>query len=150
MSRATPQLRIFAQRIIACETNGHKPAKTSVAATDFAVEAKLRPRLALLMGQGGFRALLTRSLALASSEVSCLRTVQVGADGSLAGLEELSTQFAPEELLESRVVLLAQLLGLLVVFIGPGLTTRLVAETWPKILLDDLDFVNGGKNEKTK
>ena len=40
--------------------------------------------------------------------------------------------------------------ALLVAFIGPTLTRRLVAEIWPPILLNDTDFGSGGKNEKTK
>jgi hypothetical protein len=52
--------------------------------------------------------------------------------------------------LEGGVVLLAQLLGLLVAFIGENLTLRLVREVWPKVPLDDLDFGKGEKNEKTK
>jgi hypothetical protein len=47
-------------------------------------------------------------------------------------------------------VLLAQLLGLLVAFIGKNLTLRLVGEVWPKAALDDLDFGTEEKNEKRK
>jgi len=43
------------------------------------------------------------------------------------------------------VTLLAQLLGLLVTFIGEALTVRLVREVWPKVPLDDLDFGNAGQ-----
>jgi hypothetical protein len=42
------------------------------------------------------------------------------------------------------VVLLAHILGLLVAFIGPDLTSRLIGEILPHIPLDDLDFGNGG------
>jgi hypothetical protein len=41
--------------------------------------------------------------------------------------------------------MLAQLLGLLVAFVGESLTVRLVREVWPKVRLDDLDFGNEGK-----
>ena len=102
------------------------------------------------MGNAGFRALLSRALALANAEVPWLRAVQVKADGSLEGLEELHAQLDPDEIFEGRVVLLAQLLGLLVAFIGENLTLRLVREVWPKLSLNDLDFGKGGKNEKTK
>ena len=102
------------------------------------------------MGNGGFRALLSRALALANAEVPWLRAVHVKADGTLEGLEALHAQLDPAEFLEGRVVLLAQLLGLLVAFIGPSLTLRLVGEIWPQISLNDLDFGNGGKNEKSK
>ena len=37
-------------------------------------------------------------------------------------------------------MLLAQLLGLLVAFVGKNLTLRLVREVWPNSKLDGLDF----------
>lgn len=137
MSRATPQMRAFAEDLIACETGETRFAETKHPA-DFPVFEKLRSPLATLMGNGGFRALLSRALALARAEVPWLRAVHVKADGALAWVEELHPPLAPAEFLEGRVVLLAQLLGLLVAFIGPGLTARLIGEIWPKILLNDL------------
>jgi len=44
---------------------------------------------------------------------------------------------------EGRVVLLAQLLGLLVAFIGEDLTLRLVREVWPKLSINDVNFGKG-------
>ena len=52
--------------------------------------------------------------------------------------------------MESRIVLLAQLLGLLVAFIGETLTLHLVRDIWPKTTLNDMGFDNGDKNEKAK
>ena len=142
-------MRDFAKRLIAYETGGNKSSGTKTPAA-FHVCEKLRPHLATLMGNAGFRALLSRALALASAEVPWLRAVHVKADGSLEGLEELHAQLDPEEFAEGRVVLLAQLLGLLVAFIGEDLTLRLVREVWPKLPLNDLDFGKGDKNEKAK
>jgi hypothetical protein len=130
-------MRAFAEDLIACETGETQFSKTKYPA-DFPVFEKLRSPLATLMGNGGFRALLSRALALARAEVPWLRAVHVKADGALAWVEELHPPLAPAEFLEGRVVLLAQLLGLLVAFIGPGLTARLIGEIWPKILLNDL------------
>ena len=96
----------------------------------------------MLMGSVGFRALLLRALALATVEVPWLRAVEVKGDGSLAGLEELQAQLAPEETAEGRVVLLTQLLGLLVAFVGENLTVRLVSEVWPKLPLNDSEIDN--------
>lgn len=144
MSRATPQTRNFAKSLIAYETGENKFAeiKTSAACR---VGEKLRPQLATLMGNVGFRALLSRALALANAEVAWLRAVHVRADGTLEGLDELEAQVHPDEIFEGCVVLLAQLLGLLVVLIGENLTLRLVRDTWPKLALNDLDFDKGGK-----
>jgi hypothetical protein len=142
-------MRDFAERLIAYETRGNKFSETKVPAA-FLVCEKLRPHLARLMGKVGFRELLSRALALANAEVPWLRAVHVKADGSFEGLDELGAQVDPDEIFEGRVVLLAQLLGLLVTFIGEDLTLRLVREVWPKLSLNSLDFGKGDKNEKPK
>ena len=149
MNRATPQMRYFAQRLIAHETKGNKSFEVKLPAA-FLVFEKLRPHLANLMGSTGFRALLSRSLALASAEVPWLRAVHVKSDGSLEGLEKFEAQIDPDKFFEGRVVLLAALLGLLVSFIGEKLTLQLVRGVWPKLSLNDLDFSKGVENEKTK
>jgi hypothetical protein len=137
-------MRTSAKRLIAYETSGNKTSGTKTPAA-FDVCEKLRPHLATLMGNGGFRALLSRSLVLANEEVRWLRAVHVKADGSLEGLEELETQVDQAQLVEGGVVLLAQLLGLLEAFIGENLTFRLVREVWPKVPLNDVVFGNGRK-----
>ena len=149
MSRATPQLRHFAKRLIVYETNENKSAKTKTA-VPFPVPEKLRPHLVALMGNGGFQAILARALALAKTEVPWLCPVYINAGGFMEGLEGLQAQRGPDEFLEGRIVLLAQLLGLLVAFIGENLTLRLVREVWPKVPLDDLNLETRGKHEKTK
>jgi hypothetical protein len=121
MNRATPKVRSLARDLI--DNDG-----SETLAADFVIE-KLRPPLANLMGIGGFRALLLRALRLAGTEISWLGAVDVKADGTLEGLH---LQIDRGEFLEGRVVLLAHLLGLLVAFIGPALTSRLLAEIWPK------------------
>jgi hypothetical protein len=63
----------------------------------------------------------------------------------LEGLDELESEADPEEIAEGSVILLSQLLGLLVAFIGEDLTLRLVREIWPKVPLSDLDFSKGDK-----
>jgi hypothetical protein len=149
MSRATPKTRNFAERLIAYEMSGNKSSETKTSAAFFVGE-KLRPQLAALMGNVGFSALLSRALALANAEVPWLRAVHVKSDGSLEGLAELESQVDLEEIVEGSVVLFAQLLGLLVAFIGDDLTLRLVREVWPKLSVNNLDFGKGDKNEKPK
>ena len=132
-------MRDLAELLIAYETSGKKSSATKIAAV-FPVIARLRPHLASLMGNTGFLALLLRAQARAERDVPSLRAVQVKADGSLEGLDELEAQVGRDKFFEGRVVLLAQLLGLLVAFIGEHLTLRLVGEIWPKLQLNDLDF----------
>lgn len=149
MSRATPQMRNFAKRLIAYEAGGNKSSGIKTPAA-FLVCEKLRPQLAMLAGNGGFHALLSRAFALANPEVPWLRTVHINADGSLEGLEELHTRLDRDELFDGGVVLVAQLLGLLLAFIGENLTLRLLREVWPRVPLDDLVFDNVERYEKTK
>jgi len=132
MSRVTQQMRAFAQRLIAFETQRINAAGTETAAA-FQVCQKLRPHLAPLMGSTGFHALLSRALALASAEVPQLRTLQVNTHGSLALVDESAGSLRPEELTEGSIVLTAQLLGLLEAFIGESLTLRILREVWPKL-----------------
>ena len=148
MSRATPHMRNFAKRLIADKPSGNKAAATKNTA-DFNACEKLRPNLTTLMGNVGFCALLSRALALAQAEVLWLRAVKVNTEGTLEVVEE-SAHFDPDKLFEGELVLLAQLLGLLVAFIGKSLTLRLVREVWPNAKLDELDFGTEGKNEKRK
>ena len=53
----------------------------------------------------------------------------------------------PEDVAEGGVALLAQLLGLLVAFIGESLTLRLVHDIWPAVPLSDLDFGERGEEQ---
>ena len=144
MTPATAQMRSIAQRLIDYETQGKGPSETTDTLT-FRVVDRLHPQLATLMGHGGFRALLARALALAGAEVSWLREIHVGADGTLDGSATRHAGLEPAEFREGRVILVAQLLGLLVAFIGPALTARLMGEIWPQLAADNVDFGNGDK-----
>lgn len=149
MNRASPKTRHLAKRLILCETKASKVSEPS-RATAFDVCEKLRPQLATLMGNGGFRAILMRALALARAEIPWLNGVQVKADGTLEGLTEHQPQPGSDEFIEGQIVLVARLLGLLGAFIGENLTLRVVVEVWPKLPLEDLEYGKGDKNEKTK
>lgn len=144
MSRAAPKMRAFAERLIAYEARQYSSSETKIPAACFVIE-KLRPQLATLMGNIGFRALLSRTLALANTEFPWLRAVRVKPEGSLEGLDELGTQVDPDEIFEGCAVVLAQMLGLLAAFIGEDLTFRLVREVWPKLPLNNLDAGKGDR-----
>ena len=97
------------------------------------------------MGNVGFSALQSRALALANGQFPWLGEVRIKADGGFEGLDAVDAQVGPEEFLEGCVILFAQLLGLLVTFIGEELTLRLMREVWPELPFDDLDFRTGEK-----
>jgi hypothetical protein len=142
-------MRDFAKRLIAYETRQGQSRGTKPHAVVLVCE-KLRPHLAILMGNAGFRAVLSRALALAGAEVPWLRTLHVNPDGSLERVIDHAAQVAPDEMADGNIVLLAQLLGLLVTFIGEVLTLQLVRDVWPKLPLKDLNLGQGNENEEAK
>jgi hypothetical protein len=147
MNRVTPQMRSMATALIAYESRHNKTSEAK-STLGFHVCEKLRPQLAILMGNGGFRALVSRALTIANEEVPWLRRVHVKSDGSLEAVGKLKAQISADQIAEGRVVLLAQLLGLLVAFIGENLTLQILHDVWPKALITAGDSANGGKNEK--
>ena len=149
MSRATPRLRNLARRVIAFEAKKNGPA-TRNGPPAFPVHEELYPLLESLIGSGGLRALLSRALALAIAELPWLRSIPGSADGALEEGAEPCAQLDPDKFFEGRVVVLAQLLGLLEAFIGESLTMRLVRDAWPKVSFNDLDLGEGDAHEKAK
>ena len=139
-------MRRFAGRLIDYEAPLRSPSSD---AARHAVIDELRPQLVNLMGMGGFRGLLSRAIVLGGEEARWLRAVHVTADGSLSGLEEYSA-LEPGQFAEGKVILLAELLGMMVALIGYGLTLRVVLDIWPKLSLGDLNLGNGEPHEKEK
>jgi len=139
MSRATPKMRAFAERLIADEERGNKsPGIKAPGALQ--IFEKLRPHLATLMGTTGFRGLISRALMLAAGEAPWLCRLQVRGDGMVVGFDGTDWWADAEKMTEGNVVLVAQLLGLLVAFIGEQLALQMVREVWPKLSIDGLDF----------
>ena len=89
---------------------------------------KLRRLLSTLVGSSGFRSLLARALTLAKAQDPRLSVAQIKPDGSLEGLSDLGKQDQATE-----VILIAQLFGLLVTFIGESLTLSLLLDAWPDL-----------------
>ncbi len=138
-SSATVKLKEIARRLLAGEAASGEPSSANVPAV-FRVCEKFRQPLEKLLGVGGFQALLSRALAMAGAEVKWLRALQIKADGSLEGLNELDGKLDAHALAEAEIVLAAHVLGLLLTFIGPALTRQLLHDIWPKA--DDLNFGN--------
>ena len=110
MSRTTPELKSVAERLLGYETAAGKSAAEHGTAA-LRVCEKFRHLLSTLLGPAGFRALLARAVTLAKAEAPELRPLQVKADGSLEGLSTDNGAVPKGE-----VILVAQLVGLLVVF----------------------------------
>ena len=139
-----PQTRGMARRLLAYEAvTGETSVPTESAS--LRVYEKLRRPLCALAGVVDFRSLASRALTLARAEAPSLNAVQVGADGSLTGLDELGPQKGKDKSKEGGAILVAQLLGLLLTFVGEGLTLRLVQNVWPESTFDDRDSGKGKK-----
>ena len=131
-----PESRHLAERLLTYEAVAGENSEPTQSAA-FRVCAKLRRPLITLTGVAGFRSLLSRALTLARAEAPSLSVVQVAADGSLEGLDELASQTDKEQARDEGAILIAQLLGLLLTFIGDDLTLRLVQDEWPAAAVDD-------------
>jgi len=132
-----PKLKACARQLLAFELASGK----SAGAEDFAafrICEKLRGPLGKLLGLGGFRALLSRALALAGMEFPWLGKLFIKDDASLEGFAALQAELDSDAITAGGVALVAQFLGLLVTFIGPALTLGFLREVWPTI--DDLNF----------
>jgi hypothetical protein len=126
------------RRLLAYEAIAGKTSEPTQSAA-LRVYEKLRRPLFALVGVAGFRSLASRALTLAQAETPTLSVVQVTTDGYLQGLGELDQQIEKNQAEEGGAILLAQLLGLLITFIGEGLTLRLVQDAWPDAAFGDHD-----------
>jgi len=125
---APPQkTRELARSLVASEADATPTSLHSEPAT-VRVYEKLRRQLGAPVGPDGFQALASRALALAKSESPRLRTVQVTANGGLRGLGEVESQADADEDGEAGVILIAQLLGLFLTFLGEATTLRLIED----------------------
>src|ERR1035438_10474454 len=92
------------------------------------VYERLCRRLCAPVGVDGFQALASRALALAKSQSPRLSAVQVTANGGLRGLGEVESQSGTDEDGEAGIILIAQLLGLFLTFLGEATTLRLIED----------------------
>ena len=141
--------RHLAQRLLAYEAVAGENSEPAESAA-FRVCAKLRRPLITLAGVAGFRSLLSRALTLAKAEAPSLSAVQIAADGSLKDLDALEPQTDKEQARDAGAILIAQLIGLLLTFIGEGLTLRLVQDVWPEAAFNGHFFEKERKLERTR
>jgi hypothetical protein len=138
MSTIPPAIHHLARQLLAGE-----PPRAGSSHGDFdrAVRAceKLRTPLAKLAGAAGFASLLSRALALTKRQAPSLRSLRVEGDGLLAGFNEIRQDAkSADEARGEGTILVAELLNLLVTFIGEPLTLQLVREAWPDMPAETL------------
>ena len=119
--------RDLARSLVACEADASATSLQAEPAT-VRVYERLRRQLGASVGVDGFQALASRALALAKSESPQLSAVQVTSNGSLRGLGEVASQTNTDEGGEVGIILIAQLLGLFLSFLGEATTLRLIED----------------------
>jgi hypothetical protein len=142
MSTVPPAIRDLAGRLIALEAARDESPGAPVGGA-VRVCDRLRVSLSRLTGVAGFRSLISRALALAKAEVPSLAPAQVRADGSLEGLDGTVHDQDARAGVEAGVAVVAQLLGLLMTFVGEPLTQRLVRDAWPNASITVTDAEGG-------
>lgn len=96
---------------------------------------KLCHELVELVTKVGSRALFARALYLTRPEFPFFAGVRAepGLDTALEGLHNILLDVEPEQAREGLAALLANLIGLLVTFIGEDLTLGVLAAVWPDV-----------------
>jgi hypothetical protein len=117
----------LARSLVASEADANATSLHTQPAT-VRVYDRLRRQLGAPMGAGGFQALASRALALAKSESPRLSAAQITANGDLRGLGEAESQTDAVEDGEAGIILIAQLLGLFLTFLGEATTLRLIED----------------------
>ena len=135
MNQQSPgSVRDLAQLLLAFEAADLNSVEHHTPAL-FRVSEKLRSSLTRLAGAAGFSTLLARALTLARNHTPgtpALHALRVSPDGTLETPGELQDDIA-----EAGVLLIAELLGLLVLFIGESLVLRLLLDIWPNLSVSE-------------
>ena len=135
---ASPPSDVFpAQRQVALwvlrqESNDADGADSMQAALERSCQ-KLCVRLAKLVTATGSQALLARAIRLAAADAPFVGGLRAGVvpAACLEGVHDATRGVPPELAQTGLVAVIAHLLGLLVTFVGPDLTARIVGEVWP-------------------
>ena len=117
--------RDLARSLVASEADASATSLQTEPAT-VRVYERLRRQLGAPVGADAFRSLASRALALAKSESPRLSTVRVTANGDMRGLSEVEFQTGEDDDGEAGIILIAQLLGLFLTFLGKATTLRLI------------------------
>jgi hypothetical protein len=119
--------RDLARSLVAGEADASATSLQTEPAT-VRVYERLRRQLGAPVGVDGFQALAARALSLAKSESPRLSSVQLTANGGLSGLGAVEFHTEADEDGEAGIILIAQLLGLFLTFLGEATTLRLIED----------------------
>jgi hypothetical protein len=125
----TPTTRNLAKQLLALERD---ETVSDMSNAISCVCDKLRRPIATLAGAAGFRSLLERALTLSKQECQVLDAWEVQPDGSIRGLDGETAQWGS--------ILIAQLIGLTITFIGESLTLQLLQNAWPNLPCSEVSY----------
>jgi hypothetical protein len=127
--------RDLARSLVSSETDASASSLQTWPAT-IRVYERLRRQLSAPVGAGSFQALASRALALAKSQSSRLSGVHITANGGLRGLDEAESQTNMDEDSEAGIILIAQLLGLFLTFLGEATTLSLLEDLRLQVVVE--------------
>jgi len=131
MEKPSQTIRELASRLIEAEASaGTGPA---VHGAELVCQ-KLQLSLTRFAGVDAFSALMRRALALSRAEIPALKDVKVGPEGCVEGLDLVTADGG----IESGTTITANLLWLLVTFLGEPVAMRLINGVWPDSTLSEL------------
>lgn len=125
----------FYAQVLIAEESRTEGSSNSKARAALRVCEKLRRPLATLAGTAGFRSILYRAVTLAKPEAPWLEDLKLNDNGSFIHTPEMEARLATVDAARGAADVVAQLLGLLITFIGEALTLRLIHDVWPKVAL---------------
>lgn len=136
VAAVTPTARHLARQMLLYRAEGRDEPEALAKAAERAC-ARLRDRLASLIGRNGVNALSSRALRLAQTEIPALEqvTFDAQADSGLRGVRAFADTGGRDlaAVAADLAAILAHLIGLLATFIGEVLAIRLVREAWPEL-----------------
>jgi hypothetical protein len=138
MTSDNARQRVF-RRMLAREA-GTGASAPAIAAVARRLCERLAEQLTSLIGDAGVAAICARSLHLVQRRFPGLAPVPASAHGDapFALLQLSLEQLEPAVATEATVALLDTVSELLGLFIGEGLTTRLLCEAWPADFAGDI------------
>jgi len=146
MRQASPELKNLARRLLAHEAK-KSPSPVKLAEALAVCCQRLHTGLDPLIGGGGFRALLDRALYLAKREHSWLNGVEIedypGCE--LKALREAMNGKEPAVINETFTAILANVIWLLVTFIGEDIALGLIEEAWPDMKIATASMLKEGQ-----
>lgn len=147
MNQVPPALFDYARRLFSREAGDTRHAQDLSQVME-RICGPLHTRLAPLLSSAGFDALLGRALKLAARDFSFLTSVSARSisSGSLIGLSEAAESRTSAETTDALVAILANLIWLVILFIGENLGLRKVHEVWPDVPMTVL----GSDSEKSQ